>query len=146
MSRRVVIAGDGQMGLVMAAAALEAGAGRVVVWGPFEDSVAALRATRTSPRLPGWAIPDDVEFTADPAVLAEADLAVNAIPTQFVRSVWTRLAPHAAIGTPIRENERYTSRSGEGASQLRTPRRTHRRLRASSILVNSGPRDPCNLL
>ncbi len=101
MSRRVVIAGDGQMGLVMAAAALEAGAGRVVVWGPFEDSVAALRATRTSPRLPGWAIPDDVEFTADPAVLAEADLAVNAIPTQFVRLVWTRLAPHAAIGTPI---------------------------------------------
>jgi len=101
MFRRVVIAGDGQMGLVMAGAALEAGAGEVVVWGPFEASVEALQTTRESPRLPGWAIPQGVEFAADPAVFATADLAVNAIPTQFVRPVWTRLAPHAAATTPI---------------------------------------------
>jgi glycerol-3-phosphate dehydrogenase (NAD(P)+) len=101
MSRRVVIAGDGQMGLVMAGAALEAGADEVVVWGPFEDSVAALQATRRSPRLPDWQIPESVEFAADPAVFAGADLAVNAIPTQFVRPVWTRLAPHVAVTTPI---------------------------------------------
>ena len=97
----VVIAGDGQMGLVMAGAALEAGAYEVVVWGPFEDSVAALRTTRRSPRLPDWQIPEAVEFESDPAVFAGADLAVNAIPTQFVRPVWSRLASHVAATTPI---------------------------------------------
>jgi glycerol-3-phosphate dehydrogenase (NAD(P)+) len=101
MSRRVVIAGDGQMGLVMAGAALEAGADDVVVWGPFEDSVEVLQATRRSPRLPEWQIPEAVEFEADPAVFAGADLAVNAIPTQFVRPVWSRLASHVAATTPI---------------------------------------------
>ena len=56
-NEHVVIAGDGQMGLAMAAAAVEAGAARVEVWGPFEASVAELRRTRESPRLPGWRLP-----------------------------------------------------------------------------------------
>ena len=35
----IVVAGDGQMGLAMAAIAAEAGAGSVVVWGPFPEEV-----------------------------------------------------------------------------------------------------------
>lgn len=101
MSGRIVIAGDGQMGLVMAGAALEAGAATVTVWGPFEASIAALQAARESPRLPGWPLPERLALTADPAAFAEADLAVNAIPTQFVRPVWTRLAPHLASDASI---------------------------------------------
>lgn len=101
MGARIVIAGDGQMGLVMAAAALEAGAAAVTVWGPFEGSIAALKVSRESPRLPGWAIPGDVRLTADPEAFADAEIAVNAIPTQFVRPVWTRLAPHLSVGTAI---------------------------------------------
>ena len=90
----VIVAGDGQMGLVMAAAAIEAGAPRVRVWGPFEASVEALRKTRESPRLPGWRIPDAVEFEHDPGIFAEGRVLVNAIPTQFIRPVWDRIRPH----------------------------------------------------
>ena len=100
MAERVIIAGSGQMGLVMAEAVLEAGHGSVVVWGPFSESVEGLRSTRESPRLPGWRIPDEVEVTADEGVFAEGTMLLNAIPTQFVRPVWTRLAPFLPSGGP----------------------------------------------
>ncbi len=135
MSRRVVIAGDGQMGLVMAGAALEAGADEVVVWGPFEDSVAALRATRRSPRLPDWQIPEPVEFAVDPAVFAGADLAVNAIPTQFVRPVWTRLAPHASPTTPIVS----TAKGLETGSGRRPTEILNELVAEAPVAVLSGP-------
>lgn len=92
----IVVAGDGQMGLAMAAIAAEAGAGRVVVWGPFSESIAALNLTRESPRLLGWRVPEALEFTADPAVFGAATIAVNAIPTQFMRGAWGRIGPHLA--------------------------------------------------
>lgn len=81
------------MGLVMGSAALEAGAESVVVWGPFQDSIHRLRSERESPRLPGWRISEEIELEHDPGVVADASLLVNAIPTQFVRTVWKRLVP-----------------------------------------------------
>lgn len=100
-NEHVVIAGDGQMGLAMAAAAVEAGAARVEVWGPFEASVAELRRTRESPRLPGWRIPDSIEFAHEPSVFASGTILVNAIPTQFMRPVWSGLATHVPAGALV---------------------------------------------
>ena len=49
----VAIIGDGQMGLVLSDALVVRGID-VRLWGPFEDDIAALAATRRSPdRLPG---------------------------------------------------------------------------------------------
>jgi glycerol-3-phosphate dehydrogenase (NAD(P)+) len=89
-----VIAGDGQMGLAMAALALEAGGESVVVWGPFPEAIEDLRLTRRSPRLPGWTVPSGIECVSDPGIFAEASIAVNAIPTQFMRATWSALGPH----------------------------------------------------
>lgn len=100
MSERVVIVGAGQMGLVMADAVREAGEASVAVWGPFSASVEALKANRESSRLPGWRIPEGIHLTADEDVLGEATVLVNAIPTQFVRPVWTRLAPFISSEGP----------------------------------------------
>ena len=93
-SASIVVAGDGQMGLVMASIALEAGATSVTVWGPFSDQVNSLAETRMSDRLPGWQVPEGISFTDDAARFANADIAVNAIPTQFIRTTWSRIAPH----------------------------------------------------
>lgn len=87
------------MGLVMAAAALEAGHRQVRVWGPFPDSVAELLASRESPRLPGWRIPDGIQPTSDLDVFEEAEILVNAIPTQFVRPVWRSIRDAGAAGS-----------------------------------------------
>ena len=85
------------MGLVMASAALEAGADEVVVWGPFQESIDRMRRDGVSPRLPGWTIPDAIQLCHDVSVAADATILVNAIPTQHVRSVWTRITPVIGI-------------------------------------------------
>ena len=101
MSQRITIIGDGQMGLVLADAFIERGLS-VRLWGPFPEDLEPLATTRRSKRLPDFVLPDAVEVTADDAAcLTAADLIVNAIPTQFVRPVWQRLAPHAPRGAPI---------------------------------------------
>ena len=92
----IVVAGDGQMGLAMAAIAAEAGSSPVVVWGPFPEEIESLKRTRESGRFPGWRVPEGIEFTDDPTVFASARFAINAIPTQFIRLIWTKIAPHLA--------------------------------------------------
>jgi glycerol-3-phosphate dehydrogenase (NAD(P)+) len=92
MSSRVAILGDGQMALVLADALVERGA-EVLLWGPFEKDIDSLRETRTSARLPGFELPAPVALTADDAAaLAGADVALNAIPAQFIRPVWERVS------------------------------------------------------
>lgn len=98
---RVVIIGTGQMGLVLADALVARGL-RPVLWGPFPDHVTELAATRRAEhRLPGFVLPAEVEVTADESATGGADLLVNAIPTQFIRSAWGRLRPFMPPNCPI---------------------------------------------
>ncbi|MGA0285722.1 MAG: NAD(P)H-dependent glycerol-3-phosphate dehydrogenase [Phycisphaerales bacterium] len=91
MGQRIVIVGDGQMGLVLAEQLSLVGHA-VRLWGPFPDALASLAATRRSPRLPGFTLPEAIEIEADPArALEDAGALVSAIPVQFLRPVWSRL-------------------------------------------------------
>ncbi|HYE02675.1 MAG TPA: NAD(P)H-dependent glycerol-3-phosphate dehydrogenase [Phycisphaerales bacterium] len=97
---KVAILGLGQMGLVCAAAL--AGGERpadqgplpgVVMWGHSRDEADLLGQTRASPRLPGFVLPDTVRVAmTDAEALGGAGLIVSAVPVQFMRSVWERLA------------------------------------------------------
>lgn len=101
MSHKVTIIGDGQMALVMADALAERGA-QARLWGPIAADAAALRRTRTSPRLSGFYLPDQVEVTSDESTaLSAAQFIVSAIPTQYLREVWRRIADHVPIGAQI---------------------------------------------
>ncbi|MHC5023681.1 MAG: NAD(P)H-dependent glycerol-3-phosphate dehydrogenase [Planctomycetota bacterium] len=102
MTQQVAIIGDGQMGLVMADALAACGVG-VRLWGPFAKDMQELAATRRSPaRLESFELPESVEVTADDAqAFEDVGLVLNAIPTQFIRSVWQRLGPHCPAGTPV---------------------------------------------
>ena len=100
-AERVTIVGDGQMGVVMAAMLAERGV-PVTVWGPFPEAIAELARTHRSARLPGLEIPRSVRFEPDGArALAGATIAVNAIPTQFVRAAWKPAAAHVADAVPV---------------------------------------------
>ena len=100
-AERVTIVGDGQMGVVMSAMLAERGV-PVTVWGPFPDAIRALAATRRSPRMPGLEIPAAVRFEPDARdAMAGATMAVNAVPTQFVRAAWKDAAAHLAVGVPV---------------------------------------------
>ncbi len=108
----VAVLGLGQMGLVCASVLCErekAGAGvaghpraRVIMWGHSADEAAALMQTRASPRLPGFTLAPDVRIAVkDKDAVAAADLIVSAVPVQFSRQVWERLARHVPAACPV---------------------------------------------
>jgi glycerol-3-phosphate dehydrogenase (NAD(P)+) len=99
---RISIVGDGQMGLVLADALVHRGLS-VTLWGPFPDIVEHLRLRRENPsRLPGFRLDDAVAVTADPAeAVRDCTLAINAIPSQFIGEVWSRVAGSLPAGCPI---------------------------------------------
>jgi glycerol-3-phosphate dehydrogenase (NAD(P)+) len=114
----VAILGAGQMGLVCAGIlgtpdrgrAAEAGdhadpwvpVPPVVVWAHTEEEAGELAQARSSPRLPGFRLPESVSVAlSDQQALARADLIISAVPVQFLRATWTRLRPHVRAGAAV---------------------------------------------
>ena len=88
--RRVVIVGDGGWGTALSMV-LVCNGREVGLWSYDPEYADLMRETRTNPRfLPGFDIPEAVEISADlDALLPGAELLVSAVPTTYVREVWT---------------------------------------------------------
>jgi glycerol-3-phosphate dehydrogenase (NAD(P)+) len=102
MALTISIIGDGSMATVCALL-LESQGCAVTIWGGTPDHVEAIIQTRENRRyLPGHRIPESIRLTSDDkAAFRGADLIVSAVPTQYMRPVWTRLAPYVPAGTPV---------------------------------------------
>lgn len=102
---KVVILGIGQMGLVCAGLLASGGTSkrvRVSIWGHNPDEVGRVAQTRRSVRLHGVEIPESVRVTwEDASALSGASLIVSAIPVQFTRQTWERLARHVPPGAGV---------------------------------------------
>jgi glycerol-3-phosphate dehydrogenase (NAD(P)+) len=135
MAERLAIAGDGQMALVLAAVAIDAGHA-VRMWCPMPGSAAPLSATRTSPRLPELRLHDAVEVTEDPSRAFDgATLLLSAIPAQFAGGCWQRLAPRVPAGAGV-----VTVTKGVEVGSMRRPTQVLRHaLGARPLAVLSGP-------
>ncbi len=94
--RSVAVLGDGGWGTALAILLFENGHD-VRLWSAFEEYAAEVAATRENHKfLPGVAIPKEIVVTGDPLeALADACLAVAAIPTQYMRATLGRIADHA---------------------------------------------------
>ncbi len=98
----VTVLGPGQMGLVCAGLLATSGACRVMLWGHTEAEIGRLAQTRTSPRLEGFRLADDVQVVLDDAAaVSRSSLIVSAIPVQYIREVWNRLAPHVPANASV---------------------------------------------
>ena len=99
---RVTILGDGAMATVCSIL-LTQGGHEVTMWGAFEESIERLIQNREQQRLlPGARIPPGVRLTAnDDDCFRGATMVLSAIPTQYMRSVWQRLAPRVPAGVPV---------------------------------------------
>ena len=103
MSRQhtIAIAGDGQMALVLAAIVAQSGH-ETRLWSPFADAAKLLNQTRRSPRLANFQLPASVRVSAHTEeIFTDATLAVSAIPAQFARESWQRIAPTLLPDTGI---------------------------------------------
>lgn len=99
---RVLILGAGAMGTGLAI--LLARSGRpVTLWTRDPSQAETLTRERVNTRhLPGVALPELVEATADAGwALSQADLIVLAIPTAFLRETLSRLALDVPDGLPL---------------------------------------------
>lgn len=96
----IVIAGDGQMSLVLADV-LAFHEHRVTIWSPFPESAKALEEARVSPRMKGLRLPDAVRVVADVLAFEDATIVVNALPTQYIRVSFGQLASHVQDGIGI---------------------------------------------
>ncbi len=102
MPEHITILGDGAMGTVCSILLVQGGY-RVTMWGAFEESIERLLQDRENRRLlPGVRVPPDVRLTANDASCFDGStLILSAIPTQYMRGVWTRLKPYVPRGLPI---------------------------------------------
>ncbi len=99
---KVAIIGDGGMGTVLSILLCEK---RVAtrMWGHDAEQLAQIERDHENKRfLPGYRLPDSLVFEArDDRALAGAELIVSAVPCQYMRGVWDRLARHAPADVPI---------------------------------------------
>jgi glycerol-3-phosphate dehydrogenase (NAD(P)+) len=102
MPERITILGDGAMATVCSILLTQNGHD-VTMWGAFEESIDRLIQDREQRRLlPGVRVPNQVRLTAnDQDCFHNATLILSAVPSQYMRSVWTRLKPHYPGNIPI---------------------------------------------
>ena len=74
----------------------------VRMWGHNPDETGALTQTRTSHRLPGFVLPEQIKVCLRQGdALANADLIVSAIPVQFIRQAWRSLREDVPAGASV---------------------------------------------
>ena len=95
MSDRITVIGDGAMGTVCAIMLCENDLD-VTLWSAFDDAAADMAKTGENRKfLPGYPLPESMDVTSDESKAFErAELVISAVPTQFIRPVWERLAGH----------------------------------------------------
>lgn len=100
--RSATIVGDGAMG-TLCALLLSERETAVTLWGRDPEHVQQIADDQENRRyLPGYPIPEGVRVTSDDAASFEnAELIISAVPCQYLRAIWTRLAPHVPGGVPV---------------------------------------------
>lgn len=99
---KTTIIGDGGWGTALALV-LHGNGHSVRVWGPFPEYLETVRRNHENATyLPGAAIPDDMEWIADPReAAAEAEAIVLAVPTRFFRGVMESFRGHIPGGAHL---------------------------------------------
>jgi glycerol-3-phosphate dehydrogenase (NAD(P)+) len=88
---RVTIVGDGGWGTALGMVLARNGHA-VRIWGPFAEYIATIQQTGENAKfLPGVALPEALDWTADDGLVGEAEAVVLAVPSRFYAEVVTRL-------------------------------------------------------
>jgi glycerol-3-phosphate dehydrogenase (NAD(P)+) len=102
MKQMITVIGDGAMGTVCALLLAENGHD-ARIWSAFPAQAAEMEKARENRRfLRGFPLPDNISISSDEAeAFRGANIVLSAVPTQYIRSVYERLAPHYPEGLPV---------------------------------------------
>ncbi|MFH1421876.1 MAG: NAD(P)H-dependent glycerol-3-phosphate dehydrogenase [Planctomycetota bacterium] len=101
MIKRIAVVGDGGWGTAIAVL-LNSKNFQVKVWGNFHEYVQIVEKTRENTKfLPNVKIPNKIQFTNEFSDIKDSELIVCAVPTQFIRDVFTRLSNSLKVNVPV---------------------------------------------
>jgi glycerol-3-phosphate dehydrogenase (NAD(P)+) len=96
---RIVVLGAGAWGTSIALSLLRRGGHEVTLWShSVEEAQQIADASENKLFLPGFALPAGLTVTADNAPVADAEIVVSVIPSEFLRRTIARVDPHLHAG------------------------------------------------
>jgi glycerol-3-phosphate dehydrogenase (NAD(P)+) len=96
---RIVVLGSGPWGTAIALSLHRRGGHQVTLWAHSPEVARAIEeAGENTLALPGFPIPPEIAITGSDAVVAEADIIVSVVASQFLRSTLGRIRPHLHLG------------------------------------------------
>lgn len=99
---RIVVLGSGAWGTAIALALSRHGGHHISLWSHSrEEAWAIAGAGENKLFLPGFKLPADLQITGDDTVVAEAEIVVSVIPSEFLRSTINRLKPQFRSGQVV---------------------------------------------
>ena len=96
---RIVVLGSGAWGTAIALSLHRRGGHKITLWAHSPEAAQEIVEPRENILfLPGFPIPPEIVITGDEAAVAEADIVVSVVPSEFLRSTLTRIRPHLRLG------------------------------------------------
>lgn len=98
---KIAVLGTGTWGIALSRVLFLNGH-EITAWSKFPEEIQALKATRTSPNLPGIRIPEGIGFTNDPAeTLKNAGFVLVVVPSVYIRETIRTFAPFVQESDPV---------------------------------------------
>jgi glycerol-3-phosphate dehydrogenase len=92
---RIVVLGSGAWGTALALALHRRGGHQITLWSHSAEEASQIAAAGENTLfLPGFPLPKAIALTADGAPVAEAEIVVSVIPSEFLRPTLNRLRPY----------------------------------------------------
>jgi glycerol-3-phosphate dehydrogenase (NAD(P)+) len=99
---RIIVLGSGAWGTAIALALHRRGGHQLTLWAHSpEFAQEIIDAGENTAFLPGFPLPAEIAVTGDNAAVAEAEIVVSVVPSEFLRSTFARIRPHLHSGQII---------------------------------------------
>ncbi len=116
---RIAVLGSGSWGTAIAISLARNGR-PITLWSHAKESAHQIAAARENRKyLPGFKLPASITVTADDDTLANADILVSVIPSEFLRAAITRLRPQFHPGHILLSATKGITPGTEAGSFLR---------------------------
>ena len=133
---RIAILGAGAWGTAIALSLSRRGGHRITLWSHSVEEARQISDARENILfLPGFPLPADIAITASDSAVADAEIVVSVIPSEFLRPTFARLRPHMHAGqivvsatkgvedrTFLRMTQVIAASLGESQTRIQPPR------------------------